>query len=539
MSRTVRQVALATCLGAIALSMAPHAAFASAFALKEESAEDLGNAFAGSTAKAYNSATAYYNPAGMSYLNDSEISSTATWISPDVKFSGQNSNPLYSSGVGGPNVNGVDGPNAVKPAAIGSIFGVWKVDPDLAIGATFAVPYGERVEYKENWVGRYQALASDITDYEASVVASYKLMPNFSVGGGVRVDYMTGRLSEAINTSAIGLEVAQGLGSGAQQYGAGATKAAAGAQQAATGAQAAATAAAQAAAAGNATLAAQYQAQAQSLGTQAQTLAAQAKAAQTQALALAQQATVMQSLALGWAASGSDGLGKVEGNDWGVGYTLGALYEFDDSTRVGVNYRSRMYHNITGHAEIQTPGNAASAPAAFTSLLPAYQSANLNVTLPDVATVGIYHDINSEWAVMSDVSWTDWSLLKQLNTQGANGSVISSVQENWRDTVFVSLGANWKPIDRFTFHFGVAYDEAPMTDTNRTARIPDADRYWTAFGVSYAVTPKSDVHFGYAHLFTGGGNITDANGAAQGGGVLTGNYKDSVDIISASFAMRF
>ena len=43
----------------------------------------------------------------------------------------------------------------------------------------------------------------------------------------------------------------------------------------------------------------------------------------------------------------------------------------------------------------------------------------------------------------------------------------------------------------------------------------------------------------YAHLFTPGGNIVDANGAAQGGGVLTGSYKDSVDIISASIAVRW
>ena len=78
-----------------------------------------------------------------------------------------------------------------------------------------------------------------------------------------------------------------------------------------------------------------------------------------------------------------------------------------------------------------------------------------------------------------------------------------------------------------------------MTDTNRTARIPDSDRYWLAGGVSYAVTPKSDVHFGYAHLFTPGGNVTDASGAAEGGGVLAGSYKDSVDIVSASFALRF
>lgn len=526
MSRTVRQVALASCLGAVAVAMAPHAAFASAFGLREESAEGLGTAFAGGAAIADSAATAYYNPAGMSLLKSSEIDATATWIQPDVRFSGSNSNPLYGAVPGeGPTVSGINGPQVVKPAAIGSLFGVWKIDDRLSAGVTFAVPYGERVEYKENWVGRYQALASDLTDYEASFVMSYKLLPNFSVGGGVRVDYLEGRLSQALNVSAIGLQVAQGLGNAATQYGTGA-------QQAAAGAKAAAAGAAAAAAAGNLALAAQLQTQAQTLGAQAQQAAAAAQA-------LGTQATGMQTMALGWAAGGSDGLAKVTGNDYGVGYTLGAMWEFDQATRLGFNYRSKVFHDLSGNSQIQLPGNASAAPTQFTSLLPSYQNASLKLTLPDSANVSLYHDINDQWAVMASAEWTGWSSLNQLNVIGQGGTTISSMPEHWEDTYYLAAGVNYKPIERWTLHFGVAYDQAPMNDTNRTARIPDADRYWVAGGVSYAVTPKSDVHFGYAHLFTPGGNITDSAGAAEGGGVLTGSYKDSVDIVSASFALRF
>lgn len=525
MSRTVRQVALASCLGAVTVAMAPHAAFASAFGLREESAEGLGNAFAGSAAKAYNANTAYYNPAGMSLLDENEIAATTTWIAPDVHFSGSNSNPLYSAGVGGATVNGINGPQVVKPAAIGSIFGVWKVNDRLSAGMTFAVPYGERVEYKENWVGRYQALASDLTDYELSAVVSYKLLDNFSVGGGVRVDYLEGRLSQALNVSAIGLQVAQGLGNGAQQYGTGA-------QQAAAGAKAAAAGAAAAAAAGNLALAAQLQ-------TQAQTYAAQAQQAGAIAQALATQATGMQTMSLGWAAAGSDGLAKLTGDDYGVGYTLGALWEFDKATRIGFNYRSKIFHDISGTSQIQLPGNASSAPTQFTSLLPASQNASLKLTLPDSANVSIYHDINEQWAVMASAEWTGWSSLQSLNVIGAGGSTISSSPENWKDTYYLAAGVNYKPVEKWTLHFGVAYDQAPLNDQTRTARIPDATRYWAASGVTYAVTPKTNVNFGYAHLFTQGGNITDAAGAAEGGGVLSGTYRDSVDIVSASFAMRF
>jgi len=525
MSRTVRQVALATCLGAIAIAATPHAAFASGFALREESADGVGSAYAGQSAKAYDASTVYYNPAGMSFLGSSEFSSTASWISPDVRFNGSNSNPLYSSGVGGPTVNGTDGPNAVKPAAIGSLFGVWKINDDFAAGASFAIPYGQRAEYKENFVGRYQAQASDITDYEASIDISYKVLPNLSLGGGVRGDYFTGRLSQDLNVSAIGLNVAQGLGNGAQQY-------ATGAATAAAGAQAAATAAAQAAAAGNATAAATY-------GAQATAAAAQAKAAQAQAIALAAQATTMQNLALGWAASGSDGLGKLTGDDYGYGYTLGAIYEVDPDTRLGLNYKSRIYHDLSGNQQIQLPGNASGAPASFTGLLPAYQNAKLKITLPDSANLGLYHEINDQWAVMATVEWTDWSVLKTLNAVGDGGAALSTLTENWRNTWFGSVGANWKPFERWTFHAGLAYDQAPMTDSNRNARIPDADRIWTAFGFTYDVSKAAQFQFGYAHLFTPGGTISDSSGAANGGGVLTGSYSDSADIISATFDVAF
>jgi long-chain fatty acid transport protein len=496
MSRTVRQVALATCLGAIALCLASEKAQASAFALREESAEGLGNAFAGQTAKAYNASTVYYNPAGMALLDHNEIDATVTWIQPDLVFRGSNSNPLYGAGIGGPTVNGVQGPNDIKPAALGSTFIAYKIDSDWHVGFSFAVPYGQRSEYRDNWVGRYQALASDITDYEASLVLSYKVNDQLSVGGGPRIDYMTGRLSEALNVSAIGLNVAQGLGAGAQKAGAGATAAAA---------------------AGNLALA-------QQLGAQAAALAAQASG--------------MQTLALGWAAAGSDGLGKLTGDDVGVGYTLSALYVFDPANRLGITYKSRIFHDLSGSSQVQLPGNAGAAPAAFNGLF-VNQNANLKVTLPDTATVGFYHEIDERWAVMSDVQWTDWSVLKNLTVVGATTGVISSVPENWTNSWYVALGVNWKPIERWTLHFGTAYDGAPMNDRNRLARIPDVNRYWTAIGASYAVSPSSDVHFGYAHLFTPGGGITDATAASTGGGVLTGSYTASVDIVSASFALKF
>jgi long-chain fatty acid transport protein len=474
-------------------------AHASGFALREESAEGLGNAYAGQTAKAYNASTVYYNPAGMSRLDDDEVAGTVTWIQPDVVFHGTNSSPITSTGT----VSGVTGPNDIKPAAIGSLFGVWVVDPDWRIGLSVAVPYGLRSEYRDDWVGRYQALASDLTDIDTALVASYKINDKLSIGGGPRVDYIEGRLTQAINFQGIGLGAAQQLGQGAQQAGKAAQQLSAAAQQAAL--------------AGNA-------AQAQALGAEAQSLAAQAQS-------LGAQASGLQSLAEGW----NDGLGKLTGDDFGVGYTLGALYQIDDGTRLGFSYRSRIMHTLSGQVSYQTPGNL---PGLLSSnFVP--QNGKMKLTLPDTASVGIYHDIDEHWSVMSDIQWTDWSLFKQLNVVGADGETISSTVENWHNTGFFSLGVNYRADNRWLLHGGTAYDESPVKTEDRTARIPDSNRIWLAIGASYAVTRSADLHVGYAHLFGGSASINETAPMNTVGGALAGIYNNAVDIFSTSFAMRF
>ncbi|MDR3436133.1 outer membrane protein transport protein [Telmatospirillum sp.] len=495
MSLSTRNATLVSCLGLAVVCGLAGQARAAGFALREQSAEGLGDAFAGQTAKAYNASTVFYNPAGMTNLTGSEVAGTTTWIAPESTFKGSNSNVI------GGNVAGRDNVNAIKAAAIGSVFGVWDASPDWKFGVAVATPFGMRSDYKVNWVGRYQALASDVTDVDFSVVGAYRINDHLSIGGGPRFDYLKARLSQAINFNAVGLQAAQ-------QYATGARQAAA----AATQLQAAAT---QAAAAGQAATAAAYAAQATSYAAQAQTLASDAQTT----------------------ASWGDGLGKVEGDDYGVGYNLGVLYEFNKNTRVGLDYRSRSAHTLSGTVNNQTPASLSLAGAATAGLF-INQNATAKITLPDSLNLGFYHDINSRWAILSDIQWTHWGLFKQLNVIGANGQAISSTNENWQDTWFASLGAHYKIDSQWMVHGGVAYDLSPIkNDQYRTARIPDSNRYWLSAGASYVISPATELHLGYTHIFADKANIKEtANSLA---GVLNGSYSNSVDIVSSSFVLRF
>ena len=69
---------------------------------------------------------------------------------------------------------------------------------------------------------------------------------------------------------------------------------------------------------------------------------------------VAQQKQVVDGQLAQMGASGNgaaDGHAKVKGDDWGFGYNLAWMWDINDAVRVGVNYRSKIEHNLKGHAE--------------------------------------------------------------------------------------------------------------------------------------------------------------------------------------------
>jgi long-chain fatty acid transport protein len=96
-----------------------------------------------------------------------------------------------------------------------------------------------------------------------------------------------------------------------------------------------------------------------------------------------------------------------------------------------------------------------------------------------------------------------------------------------------SVGVNFHLNEKLTLRGGLAFDETPVSDAFRTARIPDEDRTWVAFGAQYRLSPKSTLDFGYAHLFVKDASIDE--GAVN----LVGDYESSVDILSAQLTLNF
>jgi len=231
----------------------------------------------------------------------------------------------------------------------------------------------------------------------------------------------------------------------------------------------------------------------------------------------------------------NDGSFKVSGENWALGWTVGVMFEINEKNRVGLSYRSRVYHGIDGEATYAVPAAAdplVQATGAFVDT-----DAHVGVTLPDKFILSGFHQVHEQWAVMWDVAWTNWSTVETLRVDYANPNQPSTVQDyDWESSIRFAVGAIYSPFEKWSFRVGTAYDQSPIPDRTRGPRLADSDRIWIAAGVSYRFSAKAIVHLAYFHLFV---DPTSIDITDQAAGHLVGDVNASVDAISLGITGTF
>lgn len=208
----------------------------------------------------------------------------------------------------------------------------------------------------------------------------------------------------------------------------------------------------------------------------------------------------------------------MKGDDANWGWNAGALLGLDDSTTLGLSYRSRIKHQLEGTLNGATPIKA-------------------DITLPDSASLSLHKRLSLDWDLLADATWTGWGNFDELRVRHATlGITLSLVPENWQDGWRYSLGTNYHMSRKWTWRFGLAYDQTPVPDASfRTPRIPDEDRTWLAFGGQYRLSRQGWFDFGHAHLFVCDASINHTEGPIT----VRGTYRNHVDILGAQYTHSF
>lgn len=223
------------------------------------------------------------------------------------------------------------------------------------------------------------------------------------------------------------------------------------------------------------------------------------------------------------------------GNDFDMGYQLGALYEFTDSTRVGVGYRSEINHKLKG--KMKSSGSQSSEFNALTN-----QKISAKLTTPAMLSMGVYHDINEKWAVMAEYQRVFWSSFQNLTFVGdrlnkPEGN-IDQVKEDWRDTNFYSIGTSYMLDNQWKLRLGLAYDQSAVRYAHRTPRIPDSDRIWYSAGLGYQYNENLSFDMGYTYIKAHSARMNSAVTGNEGSDV-SADYSNSVKVFAFSVNYAF
>lgn len=390
-------------------------AAAAGFQLIEQNASGLGNAYAGSAAVAENASTIFYNPAGMTQLQDREISVGVSLVQPSFNFTNG-----ASASTGTLSGNGGDGGHL---AAVPNAYLSWALSKDLYAGLGLGAPFGLGTEFDRPWLGGAQAIKFDIKTYNINPSLAYRVSDDLSVGVGINYMRMEGEY---------------------QRY------------------------------------------------------------------ASVASSTTLVTL-------------KADDANWG--WNVGALFKASNDTRLGFSYRSGIKQKLDGSLTI----------TGVTSF-----AAKADLTLPDTAILSLAHQLNDQWELLADLSWTGWSSIPKVDIiRKSDNATVQTLDTAFKDSMRVAVGANYRLSEQTKLKFGVAYDQTPVPDANhRLVSLPDNDRLWLSTGAQWKTGKGGTFDFGAAYLFVRDARISNDQ-RTDGRGLVDGTYSNSGWILGAQYSHAF
>lgn len=451
------------------------------------SANSLG--FAGaSSAAADGPDTVYFNPAGMARLKTSLVSNGLTILSArmDVRDDGTTrvqdprQSPCgdgYTGTCGAPESTGRAGSFLPGFQPIPNLYVVKPVDDMLTVGLGIFTPIGAKVSYKGDWFGSGAIQKGTLETVNINPSLSLRFDDKHSIGLGVSLEavhvyqqasvdipqaakyYADAILQDANNVGLLGIPVGGVV----------------------------------------------------PLGTLYKDLApGPAK-------------DFLGNLLVQTGGVGGSGQVSYEGLGFGLGWNLGYMYQFTDSTRLSLAYRSEIKMKVKGdydwdlsHVQgtIPNPQNLSQTVSARQYLETYYRpdsTGRTTVIDPQRLSLGIFHAISPRWDLVADVSWVNYSVIKELrltvdDRTDPNGNAIKQgdtvIPQYWRDTIRASMGVAHHISDKLTLKMGFAYDQSPVHDDRyRHPGGPDSDRLIFTLGSQLKLPAKTVLDLGYGLVF--------------------------------------
>lgn len=440
---------------AVFCALSSLSAQAEGYKLFEQSVSSMGNAYAGRGAQITDATLVYSNPAAITELDGAQLSGGVSLINAKTNYRNASAQSANGQSVIG-RTEGANSLNELVPF----VFYSNKVSDTLSWGIGFYVPFGLSSDYDNDFVGRYFADETAVQVLSLQPAIGYKLNEQWSVGGGISINRAEGTLSKYKDHSGL--------------------------------------------------------------------------------CELGEQTTNAMFGAPVYNDAYCNSHYEVKGDDVALGYNLGIYGEPVSGTRLALTWHSEVRYTlkgdsvisntpITGDKVVGHPGFMVIAPnlpaidlstGKLASNAMLTEKSKLDLTTPATAAFSLDQQVTEALSLQFSAAWTQWSKFQSIDivSDDAAPSISLSTQqpqnlnsegyigyipEYWHNSWSFALGATYVYQPDLTLKAGIAYDENPISQSHKTARIPTDDRVWATVGANWQLSEQLSLDLAYGYLFTG------------------------------------
>lgn len=219
----------------------------------------------------------------------------------------------------------------------------------------------------------------------------------------------------------------------------------------------------------------------------------------------------------------AEGEEKTDDHDWALNGKLGLLFELSEATRFGLTYTSKTKYDF----DVKTDITLNRLPGSPTYSLPLSAA----VQTPQQLMFSAFHNLNSQWALLADLGWQDWSAYSGSETSVAGQSLQS--QDRLKDTWHTALGVQFQATPEWRLNSGIAYDSSFYKNQNDTSiTMPSGDAWRWGVGAQYQLTKQSSVGGAFEYMKMESSTVSDS--------ALGGTYDNpNLYFITANYSYLF